>query len=259
MCNTDISTASTISNPSNLPPDRLKKAQQKAFRAGLKMGLSPLPGIAAWGMVVGVAMVKTDFTVWQALGMTLLVFAGSAQLAALPLIAVDAPIWIIFLTGLIVNLRFVIFSVILAPHFPHLPWRQRALWSYLTSDMSIIFFMRRFPTVAPKVGKLDYLKGLLLPNWTIWQIGSIIGILLGSQIPDEWGIGFAGTLAILCILLPMVSNRAMLIGVVIAGIIGLFTTHWPYKLGLLLATVVGMLCAMAWEEWREHSQKKKDE
>jgi len=248
--------SSSIYNPSNLSSDLLKEAQQNAFLAGLKQGLSPLPGIAAWGMVVGVAMIKTDFTLWQALGMSLLVFAGSAQLAALPLIAVDAPIWIIFLTAIIVNLRFVIFSVILAPHFPHLSWHQRTFWSYLTPDVSVIFFMQRFPTTRPEVGKFEYLKGLLLPNWTAWQIGAITGILLGSQIPDEWGIGYAGTLAILCVLLPMVLNRATLIGVVVAGCVALLTIQWPYKLGILLAVLVGMVCSMMWEEWHEHHPKK---
>jgi predicted branched-subunit amino acid permease len=81
-------------------------------------------GIGAWGLVVGIAMVKTGLTVPQALGMTLIVFAGSAQLASLPLIAAHAPIWVIFATALVVNLRFVIFSALLAPHFAHLPWKQ---------------------------------------------------------------------------------------------------------------------------------------
>lgn len=53
--------SASLFNPSNLSSDLLKQAQQNAFRAGLKQGLSPLPGIAAWGMVVGVAMIKTDF------------------------------------------------------------------------------------------------------------------------------------------------------------------------------------------------------
>lgn len=251
-------THASLVNPSDLPPDLLKKAQQSAFRAGLKKGFPALPGIAAWGLVVGVAMIKTDFTLWQALGMSLFVFAGSAQLAALPLIAVDAPIWIIFLTAIIVNLRFVIFSVILAPHFPHLSWRQRTFWSYLTPDVSVIFFMQRFPTTKPEVGKFDYLKGLLLPNWISWQIGAITGILLGSQIPDAWGIGYAGTLAILCILLPMVLNRATLAGVIVAGCIALLTTHWPYKLGILLAVIAGMVCSMIWEEWHENHPKKEE-
>jgi predicted branched-subunit amino acid permease len=247
-----------VSNPANLPQDLLKQAQKDAFHAGVKAGMPTLPGIAAWALVVGVAMIKTDFTLWQALGMSLLVFAGSAQLAALPLIAVDAPIWMIFVTCLIVNLRFVIFSVIMAPHFTHLPWRQRTFWSYLSGDVPIVLFVQRFPTLKPEVGKLEYLKGVLIPNWLAWQFGSITGILLGSQIPEEWGIGYAGALAILCILLPMVLKRAALAGVIAAGSIALFTAHWPYKLGVLLAVFVGMVCAMIWEEWVENHPKKKD-
>ncbi len=88
-----------------------------AWRAGLKLGAPSMLGIAAWGMVVGVAMVKSGLTVTQAVAMTLFVFAGSAQLASLPLLAAHAPVWVIFATALVVNLRFVIFSVLLAPAF----------------------------------------------------------------------------------------------------------------------------------------------
>ncbi|STR25629.1 azaleucine resistance protein AzlC [Janthinobacterium lividum] len=89
-----------------------------AWRAGLNLGAPTLLGIAAWGMVVGVAMVKSGLTVAQAGAMTLFVFAGSAQLASLPLLAAQAPVWVIFATALVVNLRFVIFSVLLAPISP---------------------------------------------------------------------------------------------------------------------------------------------
>src|ERR1700756_3977383 len=80
---------------------------EPSWREGLKTGIPTLFGIGAWGLVVGVAMVKTGLTVPQALAMTLVVFAGSAQLASLPLIAANAPIWVIFATALVVNLRFV--------------------------------------------------------------------------------------------------------------------------------------------------------
>ena len=95
------------------------------YREALHTGMPTLFGIGAWGLVVGIAMIKSGLTIWQALGMTLIVFAGSAQLAALPLIAAHAPVWVIFVTALVVNLRFVIFSALMAPHFAHLPWRQR--------------------------------------------------------------------------------------------------------------------------------------
>ena len=238
-------------NPDNLATQELEQIQPSAFSAGVKACSPTLIGIAAWGLVVGIAMIKTHFTIVQALGMTLFVFAGSAQLAALPLIALGAPLWVIFVTALAVNLRFVIFSVMLAPHFSHLNFKQKAFWGYMTGDVSMAFFVARYPSEEPQAGKFDFMKGLFIPNWIAWQIGSISGIFLGSQIPEDWGVGFAGSLAILCILLPMVMNRAILVGVLVAGGIALATLNWPYKLGMLLAVLVGMISSMAWEEWQE--------
>ncbi|MFZ6675714.1 AzlC family ABC transporter permease [Undibacterium sp. Xuan67W] len=227
------------------------ESDQTAFREGLKVGIPSLFGIGAWGLVVGVAMIKAGLTVPQALGMTFLVFAGSAQLASLPLIAAHAPAWVIFATALVVNLRFVIFSAILAPHFAHLSWRTRAYLGYFSGDMSVVFFIQRFPGTGAEKGKLPYLQGLIMPNWASWQIGSVTGILLGSQVPMSWGLGFAGTLAILCIMLPLVMNKAALAGVAVAGAVAIAAVNFPYKLGLLIAVVLGMATAMAAEEWLE--------
>ena len=238
-----------------LDPDQISDLKQQSFRAGVRAGAPTLVGIAAWGLVVGVAMIKSHLSILQALGMTLLVFAGSAQLAALPLMAAGAPIWVIFVTGLMVNLRFVIFSVIIAPHFSTLKLWQRGLWGYLTGDVSMVFFMNRYPDERPEIGKFEYMKGLFVANWCAWQVGSIAGIFLGSQIPEDWGVGFAGTLAVLCVLLPMVLNRAILAGVVVTGALALATYHWPYRLGMLLSVLVGMLAAMAWQEWGSRDGK----
>ncbi len=221
------------------------------WREGLKTGLPTLFGIAAWGMVVGIAMVKTGLTVWQACGMTLLVFAGSAQLASLPLIVANAPIWVVFATALVVNLRFVIFSALLAPHFTHLPWRQRLFYGYISGDLTVAMFLQRFPTAVPVKGKLSYLKGLMFPNWCAWQVGSLIGIFLGSTIPSEWGLGFAGTLAILCITVPLIINSAALCGVLVAGAVAVLANGFPYKLGLLVAVVAGMVAALVTEKLTE--------
>jgi predicted branched-subunit amino acid permease len=216
----------------------------RAWRAGFHVGLPTLFGIGAWGMVVGVAMVKSGMSVLQASGMTLLVFAGSAQLASLPLIAAGAPVWVIFATALVVNLRFVIFSALLGPHFSHLPLRQRFCLGYICGDMTVALFLQRYPSAAPVPGKLSFLKGLMYPNWVAWQVGSLAGIFLGAAIPAEWGLGFAGTLAILCIMVPLVANSAALCGVLVAGAVSVAANTLPYKLGLLLAVLLGMLAAM---------------
>jgi 4-azaleucine resistance transporter AzlC len=212
------------------------------------MSVPMLFGIAAWGLVVGIAMVKTGLSVPQSLAMTLLVFAGSAQLASLPLIAAQAPVWVILVTALVVNLRFVIFSALLAPHFTRLPWHKRFLLGYVSGDMTVALFLQRYPSHAPETGKLSFLKGLLYSNWLAWQAGSIAGIFLGSTVPLEWGLGFAGTLAIICITVPMVQSRAALCGVLVASVTAVLGAGLPYKLGLLVAVIFGMCSAMAVED-----------
>ncbi|MGB6055241.1 MAG: AzlC family ABC transporter permease [Burkholderiaceae bacterium] len=221
--------------------------ERDAFRAGFKVCAPTMPGIAAWGMVTGMAMVKSGLTVWQSLGMTLFAFAGSAQLAALPLIAADVPVWIVFVTAMVVNLRFLIFAAAISPHFAHLP-RQRRVWhGYFNADITMGLFPQRFPaeTVPHTAGKVGFFNGIGYPNWCAWQGGSIAGILLGSQIPESWNVGFAGTLALLAVLIPLTVNRAALAGVVVAGATAVLAAGLPFRLGLLLGVILGMAAAMA--------------
>jgi predicted branched-subunit amino acid permease len=91
-----------------------------------------------------------------------------------------------------------------------------------------------------------------------WQTGSLIGIFLGSAVPAAWGLGFAGTLAILCTLVPQIVNSAALCGVLVAGTVAVLAFGLPYKLGLLLAVVLGMLSAMAVEETLEKRKARRE-
>ncbi len=159
----------SISFPS---PARPADHDPAMWRAGVKAGAPTLFGIAAWGMVVGVAMIKSGLSIPQALGMTLLVFAGSAQLASLPLIFGNAPIWVVFATALVVNLRFVIFSALLAPHFSHLPWKQRLALGYVSGDMTVAIFLQRFPDETPVAGKV----------WRVDVAGTGKGVLNGNAV-----------------------------------------------------------------------------
>ena len=95
------------------------------FRRGFSDMVAPSLGIAAWGLVTGVAMVKSGLSVPAAVAMTVLVYAGSAQLAALPLIVAGAPLWVLWATAFCVNLRFVIYSAHWRRYFGHLPrWHR---------------------------------------------------------------------------------------------------------------------------------------
>ncbi len=118
-----------------------------------------LPAVFSWGLVTGVAMSKSALTVPEAIGMSLLVYAGSAQLAVLPLFAAGLPIWTIWLTAAVVNLRFVIFSAALQPHFSYLPLGRRTVLGFFNGDLHFVYFMQKYvePGYAP--GKEGYFWG----------------------------------------------------------------------------------------------------
>jgi len=65
------------------------------------------PAMAAWAIVTGVAMSQSGLGTSLSLLMSLIVFAGTAQLASLPLIAAGAPTWVVWASALCLNLRFV--------------------------------------------------------------------------------------------------------------------------------------------------------
>ncbi len=105
-------------------PLQASQLDRTRFLEAVRVSIPTMFGAMAWSIVVGVATIKGGLSLAQSLGITV-VSAGSAQLAALPLLAASAPAWVIFVTALIVNLRFVMFSALLAPHFSYLPWKTR--------------------------------------------------------------------------------------------------------------------------------------
>ena len=142
------------------------------FMQGVRDTGMVAPGLASWGLMTGVAMIKSGMSLVEAITMTLLVYAGSSQLAALPLIAAGAPALVIWATGFCVNLRFVVFSAHLRPFLMHLPRRWRMGLAYVTADMTYVIFTRRFqqpPTsTAEREAQLAYLVGGCAINWSSW-------------------------------------------------------------------------------------------
>ena len=212
------------------------------YQQGLRDMASLSLGISAWGLVTGVAMVKSGLSVPIALFMTFFVYAGSAQLAALPLMLVGAPIWVIWATALCVNLRFVIFSAQWRPYFMHLSRPRRLALGYLCADLSYIVFMARYKEPQPAARQVEYFLGGATLNWAAWQLPSVAGILLANVIPTEWGLGFAGVLALLGLLCSLLTDRASWTAAAVAVGAALAAFSLPFKLHIVVA-IAAAVCA----------------
>jgi predicted branched-subunit amino acid permease len=219
---------------------RLSDTDRAAFKDGVRTISPTLTAMFSWGLVTGIAMSKSVLTVPQALAMSLLVYAGSAQLAVLPLLAVKLPIWTVLLTAAMVNMRFVIFSVGLAPHFSYLPLRRRLLLGYFNGDLVYLLFQKKSFATGYVPGKQAYFWGMSLASWVTWQVSSIIGILLASLFPDSWDLDLAGTLALIPIMISAIVSRSTLVAVIVAGIVALLADALPYRLALPLAVLAAL-------------------
>jgi predicted branched-subunit amino acid permease len=214
------------------------------------------PGIAAWGLMTGVAMVKSGLSLVEALCMALFVFAGSSQLAAMPLIIAGAPIWVVLATGFCVNLRFVVFSIHLRPYVMHQPLWRRLMSGYFTADLSYVQFTKRFPKPAPRddvptLRSQDaYLAGNCFVNWCSWVGASVAGVVLANFIPQHWGLGFAGILALLGIACSLASSRLRLVSAGMAGAVAVVAFALPLKLNILVAICVAVVACLSLEKLR---------
>jgi len=223
----------------------VQRAQISALGEGALAAAPQLIGIVPWGMVAGVAMVAAGLTQGQAVAMSVLVFAGSAQLAVLPLFIAKAPLWVMYATALVVNLRYVIYSAVLAPHFEHLSRPWRALLSYVMVDGVFALFAGKFRPGDASPQKHWYFLGGSLVMWTAWQIASCLGIFAGALIPREWSLEFTATLALIAVLIPLLLDHAVVCAALAAGAVALAAAKWPLNLGLLAAIAVGVAVGLA--------------
>ena len=222
--------------------------QDPFFWTGSREMAGTALGIAAWGLVTGVAMVKSGLSVPLALLMGLTVYAGSAQLAVLPLMAVGAPLWVVWFTAICVNLRFVILSSMWRSYFSHLSLRHRLGAAYFSGDVIFVNFMRRYPQAKPEPEQVPYFWGAALTNWLAWQIPSTLGIFLADQIPLTWGLGFAGVLALMGVLLSMLNDRATWVASVVACTAAVAAFAMPLKLNILVAIAAAVACGLMMEQ-----------
>jgi branched chain amino acid efflux pump len=221
------------------------------FFAGIRAELPILVGVSPFGMIYGVLALGAGLPAMLALAMSSVVFAGSAQFVGVQLIGVGAPGIVVVFTAFIVNLRHILYSASVAPHLTHLSPRWRCLLAYLLTDEVYAATITRFtrePPSAPGASCPEwYFLGAGLAQWTVWQASTVVGIAVGAEIPPGWSLDFAVALTFIALVVPALTDRPSIAAALSAGIVAVLTGGWPYRLGLVLAALIGIAVGMLGE------------
>jgi predicted branched-subunit amino acid permease len=218
------------------------------------------PGMAAWGLMTGVATVNSGLSGVEVLLMTLLPYAGSSQLASLPLIAAGAPLWVVLATAFCVNLRFIVFSAHLRDYMMDLPLAERLLRGYVTADLSYMMMLKHWPEAAPDAAgrrqQRSYLAGNCLLGWISWIGASLLGVAFAASIPMSWGLGFAGTLALTGVLFSLANSplRGLSAAISCAAAVAAFAL--PLRLNILVGIAAAVVLCLAIEQMQQSEARR---
>jgi len=208
-----------------------------------------LPGVAAFGAISGVAMVGAGLTPWLAIVMSVVVFAGTAQLAALQLVSAGAPLGVIFLAGLILNLRFMLYSASIAPHLQSLSPARRWLASYFLSDNGYAHTIARVASQPAAPGHAEYYLGACTAIWVTWECATLAGIAVGAGIPESWSLEFVVVLTFIALGVTSIRDRAAVIAALAAGVTSVVAIDLPFRLGLIAAAIAGIAAGVLAGRW----------
>lgn len=148
-----------------------------------------LIGAVPFGIIFGTLAAGAGLSAWQTLGMSLLVFAGSAQFIAITLLGGGAGIAVVLLTTLVVNLRHALYSASLQPFVSHLPKRWRMPLAFWLTDEAFAVVQHRYAETDASPHKHWYFLGAALAMYLNWQLCTLVGVVFGQAVPNlaAWG------------------------------------------------------------------------
>jgi predicted branched-subunit amino acid permease len=219
--------------------DRIRAARRAGIRASVVIVVSYIP----FGIAAGAAMGATSVNPLISILSSPIIFAGAAQIAAVQLLHVGAPIALVVFTVAVVNARHLLYSAAMAPHLVDWSTPKRLGAAFLLSDPVYALAAARFG--GPGGGgsereKRAFYFGAGLANLTGWTLLLAIGIVVGGFIPAWVPFELAIPLTFLLLTLPLVRNSATLVTAVVAGIVATVGNGLPSGVGLLLGAVAGV-------------------
>ncbi|HEY5984294.1 MAG TPA: AzlC family ABC transporter permease [Anaerolineales bacterium] len=203
-----------------------------------------LVGVLPFGLIYGATALRQGLTPGLAQSMSAIVFAGSAQFITSQLMHAVTPPFVIVLTIGIVNLRHMLYSASVAPFVKHLPLRWRVLLAYLLTDEAYAATIVHYESEGATPTGHWFFLGAGASLWFVWQVSTALGIFLGTTIPETWPLDFALPLTFIAMLVPTIKDRSVAAAALSAAAVALAGAALPYKLGLMLAALIGITVGM---------------
>jgi len=222
--------------------------RQESFIEGARDVAPALVGNVPFGVIVGVTAVGIGIDPFAIVAMSGLLFAGAAQLAMIDLLGEAAPLAIVVLTGLVVNLRYVMYSATISQYLTEYGPKWRGVVAAFLIDITFAMSVTKV-TDEPAVDTVAYYLGVGIPLWITWVSATAAGALLGASVPASWHLDFAVPLVFMALLAPAVEDGSTAVAAAVGGVVAVALTGVAFNAGLLAGASAGILAGAVAGRW----------
>lgn len=211
---------------------------------GFKSILPIISGIVPFGAVMGSAFAEAKLSFFQAMLMNTAVYAGAAQLATTDLMKMNAAWFVVVATGLIINLRFLLYSAAMAPYMRETGFFQKFFVSFTLTDQSYAAMTANTDKISSNKEAIEFYLGTAVCMLLTWHAAVIAGFVFGNFAPASLALDFAIPLSFVALLVPTIKSKNHVIVTVFSSVVSIFLFNFPLKTGMMVTALLSM--GLAW-------------
>ncbi len=215
---------------------------------GVTRALPIVMGYVPIGFAYGVLAKQAGLSMSNAVAMSVLVYAGSAQLIGAGLFAVGAPALSMIVTTFIVNLRHMLFSAALSPYLKGWRKSELAVFAYELTDETFAVHSVQFPNGVPAKAEAIAVN---VTSQLAWLTGSWLGAMVGGLITDVKPLALDYTLPamFIALLVMQIRVRAEIMVAAFTGVLAVALTLMGVgRWSVIMATVIGATLGVILEQ-----------
>ena len=221
-------------------------------------GLGIIATAGGFGLVYGLAARGAGFSPIEASAMSVIVFAGAAQFAAVGYV-LGGFSWlgVVVLTAFL-NARHVLYSAALAPYLAEVPRPIRAVLAHLLTDEAFALSIAHFR----RIGRADlwgYWWAAIVTTFIPWNLATLAGVLIGGQIPDpgRFGLDVIFPAAMAGLAVGFVTGRRELVAAISGAVIGVAVgLAWDPAAGIMAGGLLGPLLGLLTPPGRDEHRRE---
>lgn len=216
---------------------------KRVFYQGFRAMLPISTGIIPFGAVMGSVSADAKLSLFETVAMNVLMFAGASQLAAIDLMTKHAASAVVVVTGLIINLRFLLYSAAMSPVVHGSGTLTKLATSYLVTDQNYAVMSAHQEKLKTNHEAVVFYFGASVCMLTAWHLAVVAGHVFGNFAPASLALDYAVPLSFVSLVIPTLKNKVYVLVAAFSSVVSLVLYQMPYRTGLLTTALLAIAFA----------------